>query len=205
MRGHSHSHVETAVGDALLHRALAPSRRAAREGSGVSVLFIGPLPDPVTGQSLACQVFLDELSKTHTVDVINLSKKGYESGADSFGRVKEVLAFAWQAWRKSGKADIIYFTISESLAGNLKDILLYCACFPSLGSMVIHLHGGAGMRELMRADRKLLRKLNGFFLKRLGAVIVLGERHVDLFSDLVQGGCGPDHGEIVISARWNAA
>ena len=29
----------------------------------MNVLFIGPLPEPMTGQSLACQVFIDELKK----------------------------------------------------------------------------------------------------------------------------------------------
>lgn len=148
------------------------------------VLFIGPLPEPVTGQSLACQVFFEELGKKHTVDIINLSKSGFNHGLDSLGRIREVLTFIWQARRKSRASDCVYFTISESVAGNLKDLLIYLACFDSLPRMAVHLHGGAGMRELLKPSNRLLRALNRFFLRRIGAVIVLGARHVGVFKDI---------------------
>ena len=32
--------------------------------SDTTVLFVGPLPDPITGQALACKVFLEELLAT---------------------------------------------------------------------------------------------------------------------------------------------
>ncbi|NMM05996.1 glycosyltransferase family 4 protein [Polaromonas sp.] len=147
-------------------------------------LFIGPLPEPITGQSLACQIFFDEISKKHTVNVINLSKRNFSSGIDSLGRIREVLAFIWHAWRKSRTADCIYFTISESVAGNLKDILIYLACFDKLSGMAVHLHGGAGMRELLKPSNRILRALNRFFFGRIGAVIVLGARHVDIFEGI---------------------
>jgi len=151
----------------------------------MNVLFIAPLPDPVTGQSLACRVFLDELEKHHTVDVINISKSSLKSGVmgGALGRVREVLGFVWQAWLRARHADLIYFTISESLAGNLKDLLIYAVCAGRLQRMAIHLHGGAGMRVLMH-ERPLLAALNRFFLKRLGAIILLGERHLDILRDL---------------------
>ena len=151
----------------------------------MTVLFIGPLPDPITGHSLACKVFLEELQKFEEVEVINVSKRGYRQGVDSLRRVYEVLSYLWQAWWKKRAADILYLTTSESVAGNLKDLLLFCVCFRQLGSMAIHLHGGAGMRELLHPRNVLLRGINAFFLRRLGAVIVLGERQVDIFSGLV--------------------
>jgi glycosyltransferase involved in cell wall biosynthesis len=151
----------------------------------MNVLFIAPLPDPVTGQSLACRVFLDALEKDHRVDVININKASLKSGAagGTFGRAMEVLGFAWQAWRRARRADLIYFTISESVAGNLKDLLIYAVCAGRLDRMVIHLHGGAGMRVLMH-DRPLLAAVNRFFLRRLGAIVLLGERHLDILRDL---------------------
>src|SRR5262245_4274412 len=106
------------------------------------VLFIGALPDPITGQSLACQVFLDELRRHHTVDVINLSKREFKQGVSSVGRVAEVVGIMWKAWRLRRRADVIYFTISESFAGNLKDICLYLLCYRQLSRMYVHLHGG---------------------------------------------------------------
>lgn len=152
----------------------------------MKVLFIGPLPEPVTGQSLACQVFLDALRLHHEVDVVDINKKALKAGVSSLGRVREVLSFVWQVWRRHGDADVIYFTTSESVAGNLKDLLIYLVCLPRLSRMVIHLHGGAGMRFLMSSRHPVLWRMNNFFLARLGGVIVLGARHVPIFSGTVK-------------------
>ena len=51
--------------------------------------------------------------------------------------------------------------------------------------MVIHLHGGAGMREILRGGPGLRRRANEFFLRRLGAAVVLGDRHLDLYRGIV--------------------
>lgn len=151
----------------------------------MNILFIGPLPEPVTGQSLACKVFYDHLVKKHHVDLINLSKSGFAQGMNSVGRVLEVLRFIWEAWRKSRKADVIYFTVSESLAGNAKDLLIFLACFDKLPRMAIHLHGGAGMRLILDDKRPLLKSVNAFFLGRIGIVIVLGRRLADIYRGVV--------------------
>jgi glycosyltransferase involved in cell wall biosynthesis len=149
------------------------------------VLFIGPLPEPTTGQSLACRVLLDGLTENHEVDVIDLSKKDFRQGISSSSRIAEIAGVLWRVFRKRGAADVIYLTVSESRAGNLKDLLVYCLCFRRLRDMVIHLHGGAGMRLILLGDRPGLRRLNTFFLRRLGAAIVLGNRHVDLYEGVV--------------------
>lgn len=147
----------------------------------MKVLFLGPLPEPVTGHSLACQVLYDELVTTHHVELVNLNKSEFAQGVSSANRIFEVLGMIWRIWRRRNFGDVIYFTTSESMAGNIKDLLIYTVCFRALKRMVIHLHGGAGMRVIM-ARAGLLRALNEFFLRRLGAVIVLGQRHVDIFS-----------------------
>src|SRR6185369_8468194 len=150
-------------------------------GSG-RVLFIGSLPEPTTGQSLACKVFLDELHKRYCVDVVNLSKASFKQGVNSWARILEVLKILRHVWKSSSTADVIYFTVSQSLAGNAKDLLIYSICFSRLDRMIIHLHGGAGMRQLMRGSFGLTRRLNEFFLKRLAAIIVLGQRDTVVFA-----------------------
>ena len=79
----------------------------------------------------------------------------------------------------------LYLTISESLAGNLKDLLIYSICFRRLRHMVVHLLGGANMRRLMRGDRPVLSRVNSFFLRRIGAVVVEGETQVEIFRGAV--------------------
>ena len=149
------------------------------------VLFIGPLPEPVTGQSLACRVLLDGLAAHHQVDVVDLSKKEFKQGISSSSRLAEIAGVLWQVMRQRSAADVIYLTVSESRAGNLKDLLIYTLCFGQLRNMVIHLHGGAGMRRILHGGGSLLRRFNTFFLRRLGAAIVLGSRHVDVYRGLV--------------------
>jgi glycosyltransferase involved in cell wall biosynthesis len=151
----------------------------------MKILFIGPLPEPMTGQSLACQVFINALAKRHAIDLINLSKGGLSQGLDSFGRVIEVVKIIWQTWRKCRDVDVVYFTVSESGAGNAKDLLIFLVCASHLRRMAIHLHGGAGMRRIISEGRPISRALNGFFLKRLGAVIVLGNALKDIYSGFV--------------------
>jgi glycosyltransferase involved in cell wall biosynthesis len=157
------------------------------------ILFIGPLPEPVTGMSLACQVLFDDLKTRHAVDVVNLSKAGFAQGADSIHRVLEVASLLGQVARLRSNADVIYFTIAESRAGNAKDLAIYLLCLGKLDRMVIHLHGGAGIRELLRDRASLTSRLNGFFLKRLGGIIVLGQRHLPIFAGTV----APDRLHIV--------
>lgn len=148
----------------------------------IAILFIGPLPPPVTGHSLACQVFLHELEKCHRVEVVNLSKSEFRQGISSASRIFEVIGTIWRVWRRRNECDVLYLTISESLMGNIKDLIIYFACFRQLSRMAIHLHGGAGMERIMSDDHAWLRRINEFFLRRLGAVVVLGGRHVPIFS-----------------------
>ena len=150
-----------------------------------TILFIGPLPEPITGQSVACQVFFDALQQQYRVELINLSKAGFRQGVSSSARVLEVLNILWTVMRKRRGADVIYLTVSESIAGNLKDVLIYLICAGRLRRVVIHLHGGAGMSEIMRGRPPLLRWLNAMFLKRLGAVIVLGRTHTAIYRGVV--------------------
>lgn len=151
----------------------------------MKILFIAPLPPPVTGHSLASKVFLDELIKFHQCDVINLSKDGFRQGINSISRIIKVLSVFKEVWKKKTDADVIYLTISESFAGNFKDLLIYLLCFNKLSRMVIHVHGGSIKKNLF--DKiNLIFRVNKFFFDRLGAIIVLGKTHFDTFSKFIE-------------------
>ena len=148
------------------------------------ILFIAPLPPPITGHSLASEVLFEEIKRNNEVTTINLSKKSFIAGIDSIGRVKEVLQILWKVLINVWKADKIYLTISESIAGNFKDILIYGICFFKLNNFFIHLHGGS-IKKLLFDKNKMIYKINIFFIKRLAGVIVLGESHVVKFSSFI--------------------
>ena len=149
----------------------------------MKILFIGPLPNPITGQSLACDLFLKELQKqNHDVRIVNLNKDGLKRRLGHYSIFAKILKAVWML---RNFPDIIYFTISESRLGNFKDIIIYLICYKNLKKMIIHLHGGSDMRQIMSKKNFILYRINNFFLNRVAAVIVLGQRHLDIFSDSI--------------------
>jgi glycosyltransferase involved in cell wall biosynthesis len=150
----------------------------------MKILFIAPLPPPINGHSLAAQVFLEGLIRTHDVQVVNLSVGSTGDGALSVKRVIEVAKVLIDVVRRRWGADAIYFTISESLAGNIKDVLIYCLCAGRLATIYIHLHGGSIKTQLF--DRYgWLRAVNALFIRRVAGVIISGKSHEPIFADMV--------------------
>lgn len=148
------------------------------------MLLIVPLPPPVTGHSLISQVLLDGLTGVHDTSVVNLSVGSLNDGRVTARRIREVGKVVLNVWRRQRSADAIYFTISESLAGNLKDLFVYAACAGRLRRVFVHLHGGTIGRELF-ARYPLWRRLNALFVKRLGGVIISGPAHLDIFNGMI--------------------
>ena len=150
------------------------------------ILFIGPVSPPVTGQSLACDILIDGLRNDYVFDIVNLSRDPDSQGNSAIRHILSSLGRVVRVWKLKSRCDLIYFTGAESIGGNLKDLLFYIACIGKLDHVVMHLHGGAGMRRLMRGRTGLFRWLNYPFLSRFGAVIVLGERMRDIFRGAVR-------------------
>lgn len=150
----------------------------------MNILFIGPLPKPITGHSIACKELLSHLEIDNQVTVIDLSKKGLDSGTGSWSRIKEVFAVLKKIFKNRKHQDVIYLTISESVVGNIKDLFIYAICYKSISKIVIHLHGGS-FKNLLLDRYKLLKSINSFFLKKVGAAIVLGPSHLPIFSDII--------------------
>lgn len=149
------------------------------------ILFIAPLPPPINGQSLASEIFLRAIEINNELEVINMAKKRAKNIIERMNRIIEVTQFLIKIFRSRSKVDRIYLTISESVLGNIKDILIYLICLKKLDKMVIHLHGGAGMINIMKGNNALLSTLNAFFLKRLRGVIILGETQRAIFEHAI--------------------
>lgn len=152
-----------------------------------NILFIAPLPPPMTGQAIACKVLYDDLlTQGHSINLVNLSKKSFVSGIDSYARVKEIFHILYQVYKFRNKVDFVYYTPAESIAGNLKDIIIYCLLFKKLPLTYIHLHGGAGMRIIFSSEHAFLKNVNKFFISRMGGVIVLGDRLKSVYSGMIE-------------------
>jgi glycosyltransferase involved in cell wall biosynthesis len=150
----------------------------------MKILFIAPVPPPVTGQSLAVKVLFDNLSEKHHVEIININKESLKSGMNSLGRIKEIAGILKKVLVKQRNKDLIYFTIAESFAGNMKDLLIYIFCYSSRKKIIIHMLGGAGMKSII--DKKGWQfRLNKFFISRLLGVIVEGQKQFGTFKNLI--------------------
>lgn len=148
------------------------------------ILFIAPLSPPVSGHSLAAEVLYEHLVQHHQIAVVNLSKQSFKEGIDSASRIFQVFNILKEVWQKRKEADVIYLTVSESLAGNVKDLLIYVLCFRDIHKMVIHLHGGS-IKKLLFDKMPAIFKLNKYFISRLAGVIILGKSHLDIFSGTI--------------------
>lgn len=151
----------------------------------MKTLLIVPLPPPVTGHSLASRALVDWLVGVHETTVVNLSVGSLNDGRITMRRIREVAKVLLAVWRRKAWADAIYFTISESRAGNLKDLFVYLLCLGRLSRVFVHLHGGTIGRELF--DRHpSWRRINASFIKRFGGVIISGPAHLDIFAGMIE-------------------
>jgi hypothetical protein len=150
----------------------------------MKIVFIAPLPPPFNGNTLAAKTLFDELAKKHEVKLINLNKKSLKSGTFSLSRALQMFEILPRVWKAQRNADFIYFSITESTAGNIKDLLIYLLCFKKLNKMIIHMLGGAGMKTLLQ-KKEIQYWLNKFFVGRLGGAVVEGWPQADTFEQII--------------------
>lgn len=150
----------------------------------MKILFIAPIPPPVAGHSLAAKVFLDDLNLKHQVEIVNLNKNSLKDGEVTIQRIFEIINIFKDVLKKKKNSDVIYFTISESFAGNVKDLVIYFLCLDKLSKMYIHLHGGS-LKKLLFDRQRVLLAINSFFLKRLAGAIISGRSHMDIFGNTI--------------------
>jgi glycosyltransferase involved in cell wall biosynthesis len=118
------------------------------------------------------------------VECIDFSKHAFTDGFSSVSRLVQVLKILRQIRTKQKRADAIYLTLSQSVAGNVKDLVTYALCFRKLPRTVLHLHGG-GIGRIVFDKHPILRWANNPFLKRIGAVVVLSPSLRQIFAAMV--------------------
>ena len=145
-----------------------------------NILFIAPLPPPVTGQSYISGVLRNYLEKKYNLSVIDLGKNSTNKGRFSLRRAFSISEILYKTLIHSFKCKSIYLTISESLLGNLKDLLIFLILFRKINKLVLHLHGGS-IDKLVLKKYFLLRIINNFFYKKVAFIIISGNSHKSIF------------------------
>lgn len=149
-----------------------------------SILFIAPLPPPLTGHSIADQLLLEGLEKRHKVGIVDLSIGSKHDGTVSFQRIRAVINVLKKVIALRKGVDVAYLTISESITGNLKDLLILWLLRGKVGKIVLHLHGGS-FRVAVLERCWLLRKANEVFLSQVDRVVITGKSHEQIFRGVV--------------------
>ncbi len=154
------------------------------------LLAIGPLPPPISGQSVAFELFARGIGRFGwDVETVNLSDSGPEQRRrdQSFDwrRAKEIAGVLASTWLRAPRAELIYITIAQSSLGFLRDILASLAGHAFHKPVVAHLHGG-NFGAFYRAQNPLYRAAIRETLSHLARVVVLGEHlkaDFDMISD----------------------
>ena len=150
----------------------------------MKILFIAPIPPPITGHSKCDQELYNHLKIENDIKIVNLSKNNFKNGKFEITRALQIMKIFFLILKYKRKIDIVYLTISQSLAGNLKDLIIYLLLYNKLSNTYIHLHGGAIKKNLFDTN-KVIYKINSFFYNKLAGVIVLGQSHKEIFKSQV--------------------
>jgi len=158
-------------------------RTAATDSKKPRVLFIGPLPPPIDGQSKATATGLAAIEECNlSTTVININRSGISrSWRAQLGRILELLPILVKVLLSRSKADAIYLSLSESTLGNIKDILIYLLLTGKLAKLTIQMLGGSGMNLILNKG-DALSKINKLFMRKMNGVIVEGENGRRIFS-----------------------
>jgi glycosyltransferase involved in cell wall biosynthesis len=136
------------------------------------ILFIAPFPPPITGMAIVSKRIIDGLIDKYDFCTINFSKNNFIQGVNSFHRIIEVLKIFIRIIIKSIIADFIYLTLSQSVAGNLKDLFILFLTFGK--KKIVHLHG-SGIKQTVFDRWPAIRYINKKLYKNVDRVIVLSD------------------------------
>lgn len=136
------------------------------------ICIIAQFPPPMHGLAKAIEtLYNSELKAEFNFEKINLTS--------NFEILKNLFIIA------RSKANLFYFTISQTKGGNLRDLLILTVIHIQKKQCIIHLHGGY-YRKLVDNDMaKWQRKANYKILQQVSGAIVLGDSLKFIFEGMI--------------------
>jgi hypothetical protein len=139
-------------------------------------LLIGPLPPPVTGQSVAFSLLANALTKDRPVQTVNLSELAERRDQKfTLARSLQMLQLATSMLGTMRHVSAVYITIAQSRLGFIRDALFILVARLWRRPVIAHLHGGNYARYY-DSEPPLMRLLIRGTLLRLSRLIVLSDR-----------------------------
>lgn len=136
------------------------------------ICFIAQFPPPMHGLSKAVEtLYNSELQSEFEFEKVDITNN------------KRFLHNLWMVFES--KADLFYFTISQTKGGNLRDLIIFKLLRMQHKKCLIHVHGGY-YRQLVDKDLPgWQRKANYKAIKYLQGAIVLGESLKPIFQGMI--------------------
>ena len=140
----------------------------------------------IVGVQLSFQTLVNELSKRNfKFRIVNLGSN-YEArrvGSFSVIRSLEIIGAIFRVWVYLPFSNLVYLTVSLSLLGFLRDLLILLPAFFLNKRTIIHVHSG-GYGEFYDRQKPLIQKLIKFTIGNVNTIIVLSESLINQFSFL---------------------
>ena len=151
----------------------------------MKILIIAPVETKFkTGLSNAIKTTKDILEDEHDVYLIDTAVNINADNIRKFS-IKRLITFFkifFFFLIKIRKFDIVYITISMSLAGFLRDMIFIVFSKIFLKKIFLHLHGGGYKKNFFLKQHNLIKKIIIFTLKNCNKLFVLSESFRDDFN-----------------------
>jgi len=133
------------------------------------ICFIAQFPPPIHGLSKAVDtLYNSELKNKFIFEKVDIT--------DNKRFLKNILLIM------KSDADLFYFTISQSIGGNIRDLIIIKCIQLKQKKCLIHLHGGY-FRDLFESKMGTIqKKMNKNILSKVSGAIVLGESLKHIFA-----------------------
>ena len=147
-------------------------RRNGKNMEKKKICFIAQFPPPIHGLSKAVEtLFNSELSQEYDFEKINITHN------------KKIFKNLFAIGRS--KADLFYFTISQSKGGNLRDLVILKLLELRHKRCLIHLHGGYYRTLVEEKLPKWQRDMNYSAIGNIEGIIVLGKSLEWIFKGMI--------------------
>lgn len=136
------------------------------------ICFVAQFPPPIHGLSKAVETLFDNLnSEEFECEKINIT--------DNRHFIRTVYYIL------KSNADLFYFTISQTIGGNLRDLIILNLFKIKKKKVLIHLHGGYYRNLIDRDMKKIQKKANYRALAKVDGAVVLGPSLKWIFEGVV--------------------